>query len=331
MQHKANPTLIGLFVLIGIAIGISALLLLGAPGAGGKPYNMVVYFEGGVSGLNVGAPVNLRGVQIGSVKSIQINFEEKDMTLEIPVVISIDQNLIGLRGESIEKSDEKLVNRLIEHGLRATLSLQSLLTGRLQIDLDFHPDTKARLVGSNHGLLELPTIQSSLDKLTQTLTDLPIEKIATKALKILDAAERLITAPELMQTVQNLGKAGDDAAALINSLREEISPLLGQWRTVGVNADDLINNLDNQVKPVAGSLQRSIEKSHQTLVELDKVFSQAEKTLATLGASFDNESPLYHELQSAMGEIGAAARAVRIMAEYLERHPEALIQGKTER
>ncbi|MGV6826746.1 MAG: MlaD family protein [bacterium] len=329
MHRKANPTLVGLFVLIGIAIGIAALLIFRAPGSGGQPFEMVVYFDADVSGLNAGAPVNLRGVQIGSVKNIQISFERQNMDLKIPVILSIDQNRIGLQGEAMDESDEELVNRLIESGLRARLALQSLLTGRLQVELDFHPGTPARLLGSDNGLMELPTIPSSMDKLTKSLEELPIEELAAKAMRILDGAEKLITAPELAQSIKDLGRAGQDAAALIADLREEVTPLLIQWREVGQSAEGFIDNLDAKVTPISDSTLATMEQTRQSLNQLEQVFSKAEGTLENLESALDDRSPLYQEFQAAMQEISAAARSVKIMAEYLERHPEALLQGKT--
>jgi hypothetical protein len=102
-----------------------------------KAFKNVMYFEGSVKGLQIGASVVVRGVQIGQVTDIVLDVDVRDLTAFVPVYVEIYQQKIVPR-EGGHDYDQQFLRALIEKGLRAQLQPQSIITGQLMVDLDFH-------------------------------------------------------------------------------------------------------------------------------------------------------------------------------------------------
>src|SRR5262249_5762700 len=122
---------------------------------------VVMYFQGSVGGLAVGSPVNFRGVQIGNVTKITINYDIDKQTLEIPVVAEFLPSSIHVtRGK---REAETTLQALLARGMRAQLGAQSLVTAQASVELAFRPDTPIRLVGGGSAeLMEVRAIPWSM-------------------------------------------------------------------------------------------------------------------------------------------------------------------------
>ena len=150
LSQRANPTLIGAFVMGSIALLVAGLLVLGSGHFGGDRETLVLYFRYSTTGLKVGAPVVLKGVQIGVVKEIQVAYDDASGRFLVPVYIEIDQSRVQWPGEIRGELDRReLYQKGLEAGLRARLGLQSLVTGMLQVEVAFFPGTKLVLHGGN--------------------------------------------------------------------------------------------------------------------------------------------------------------------------------------
>ena len=150
MKRKASATLIGTFVVAGIALIATAIIALAGNNLFTPKERTVMYFSGSVYGLQVGAPVVFRGVRVGSVESIQVSYDRNTDAFSIPVVAVLDSDAVrGLDGKQADAgSDPELaLPALVKRGLNAQLSMQSLLTGQLYVDLDLRP----RRFGDTHG------------------------------------------------------------------------------------------------------------------------------------------------------------------------------------
>src|SRR5882672_2842173 len=170
MGSKISPTTIGAFVVGAIVLVVAGALLFG----GGKffteklPY--VLFFESSVEGLNVGAPVIFRGVQVGQVTAISAIADPQTFDVRIRVQIELVRGVIKVGEEDQRFKDQrKGVEGLIQKGARASLRMQSFVTGLLYVALDFHPDTPIRLLGLDPTVPELPTIPSDMDQLKSTI------------------------------------------------------------------------------------------------------------------------------------------------------------------
>lgn len=232
MSQKANKTLIGAFVVGAVILLIMSLIVFSSGKLFHRKNKYVLFFEGSIKGLAIGAPVTFKGVKIGEVKDIRLAYDPTSRFAFIPVIIETQPDLIK---DKPNKRNRDNVQFLIESGLRAQLDMQSLLTGQLAVALDFFPDKPARLLGLIKEYPEIPTISSLLGELQKNISDIHLKEIAF----------------DLQESMHSLNIA--------------------------------------------------LKESRETVI-------------------FDIENTLR--------EITDAARAVRLLAEYLEQHPEALIKGK---
>jgi paraquat-inducible protein B len=134
MGNKANSAAIGAFIVGALAIAVAALLYISGSGWGQERSKVVMVFDGSVKGLSVGAPVALRGVQIGQVTEINLILDTDTIEIIMLVEAEIETGNVTRRGDS----EGNFTDELIARGMRAQLNSQSLLTGLLYIQLDFN-------------------------------------------------------------------------------------------------------------------------------------------------------------------------------------------------
>ena len=337
MAKQVSKTVIGGFVVSAIALLVIGIVVFGGGKFFTKTIKYVMFFDRSVKGLNVGAPVVFRGVEVGTVDSVVAMTEPNKLEVDIPVVIEIVPDRFKTRGElKVVKNARARTKELIEHGLRAQLSVESMVTGQLMIELDFHPDTPVKLRGLDMGYPELPTIPSSIEQIAETLKKVPLEAIFEKLLSAITNIEKILSAPELMDTVRNVQEATKnanqliqsadkmikDADKLVQNVDRQVDPLSENLKGAVGDARKLLQSADSQIQPVSAKLQ-------DALVSARKALDGARETLANIDTFTAERSAFRIKLDASLVEIAAASRSVRALTEYLERHPEALLQGKS--
>jgi paraquat-inducible protein B len=347
MSKKASKTAIGGFVLGALALIVVSVLIFGSGKFLTKTQTYVMYFEGSVRGLNVGAPLVFRGVKIGSVTRIQLLANTDDLSFQIPVFVETEQRHFTLTGdETLDLSPRAQLALLVERGMRAQLIKQSMVTGQLVVELDFHPDTPAKLVAGDSAYLEVPTISSGMDDLIKQIEKAPIEEILNKVLSAVDGIEKAINSKEvkkslsyLEQTVKNLNKlvlnidsrieplvstveeTVKDYGKLARNVDRQVKPVLSGIVETERHANKLVKNVDAQVTRLGSSIEEAAKSANAALVE-------ATKTLNTIEGLTSEDSQMMYQITTTLKELSAAARSIRVWADYLERHPEALLRGK---
>ena len=280
-MSRANPTVIGAFVIGALALVVTGLLLFGHARWFAERNTYIAYFPGSVKGLRVGAPVDFRGVAIGEVTDIRVVFDPRQVTARIPVVMEFDPARIGVVGMPAEGSDKDQVERMIQAGLRAQLQSQSLLTGLLFVNLDFKPGTPVRLIGGEQQAPEIPTLPSGMEQLQESAGD-----IAKQLPDVVDRLNRLLAGVdnELQSTSGNLTQIVGDVAALTASLRENRPALeaivantkdaTGQAREAAATLDqtlktnqDAIGSLIKEWTATAGSVRRMADQINSAVAE----------------------------------------------------------------
>jgi paraquat-inducible protein B len=348
MAKRTSKTLIGGFVVGAVALIVAGVLIFGSGKFFQDRNRYVLFFRGSLKGLSVGAPVLFKGVQVGSVTDISLEADTEDMTLQIPVTIEIKpKNFKIVRGERRLDPYENFTV-LIERGLRAQLQQQSFVTGQLMIGLDFYPDTPVRLVGVDIDYPEVPTIPTPLETLSKTFRDLPLEELVNRVMSAVKGIEEVVNSPDLMGSINSLHLALEDARKLLGNIDNQIDPLATSIDTAVKDYGKLARNADSQLKPVLFNVNRTVKdygklardldgeikplltRVDETLVSAKEALEQAEKTLAVAEADMSEDSPTMYELNNALREISAMARSIRQLADYLKRHPEALLSGKGE-
>jgi len=337
MAKKANPALIGVFVLGAIILAVAGLVVFG----GGKFFRQtqvwVAYFDESVKGLSIGSPVTFNGVKVGAVTDITVVVDQKEMKVRTPVLFEIEAHRFTLAsgGEITFRKGAPMAKTLIERGLRAQLETQSFVTGQLGVALDLHPGTPVRLAGLSRDLPEMPTIPSSAEKISKTIENLPIDEIAQSALKAIQGVDRLVNAPEVKETIRSLSAAASSLQRLVQRVDAELKPLVTEVvKTLEVTRDTvtkagealedvrkLVRNVDGQVGPMAASVEKTLTRARATL-------EQAQQALGAVNETVSEGSPLQFELMGTLRELSAAARSIRTLSDYLDRHPDALVFGK---
>ena len=338
MAKQASKTVIGVFVVSSIAMLIAGVIIFGSGEMFKKTNKYVMFFEDSVKGLSVGAPVIWHGVAVGSVSSIVLKANAKKLTIDGPVVIEVDPQRVEVE-EGNSKDLREQIKLMIKKGLRARLALQSLLTGSSMVEVEFLPDTPARLTGLDSRYPEIPTVKSPMDRLVQKLQDLPIEKIAGKLADILDNLDTVIADPEIKEMVHNLNvaskkldhvlenadklvlNADNQVKDLTDNLNNKVNNLSDGMQTTMGDARKLLQDVDSEVKPLSRKIQTALVSAR---VALDK----ANNALSSVDGFVGERSNTRHKLNRALDEIGAAAKSLNSLMDYLERHPEALLQGK---
>lgn len=353
MSKHANPTLIGGFVVGAVALAILGILVFGGGKFFAEKHTFVLYFQGSVKGLRVGATVDFRGVRVGTVTDISVFFDTKEQTFRIPVLVDLETQRIT-RVSHDAKADKALeelstnekVEMLIKQGLKAQLQLESFVTGQLFVQLDIYPAIPPRLVAEKSPYVEIPTIPSNIEKLTTTMEQLPLDEIVNKLLSALEGISRMVNSPEVTESVQALHGTLKDIQVLVRKINGQVDPLatdlddaLKEVKALAQNANrqitslssdlgdtlkstqKLIKSADGQVKTLTAGLGKTSETARDAL-------QKVEKTFAGLESMTGNHSSIRYELNNALRELSAAARSLRVVADYLQRHPEALLRGK---
>lgn len=331
MSKKSNPTVIGAFV-----VGAMVLLAVGVALFGGaellaKRNIYVAYFTENTQGLRVGANVMMNGVQIGVVTGMALHLDQDDFeskteaTIEIlpeTYILTDDGVPVGDGGVS-EVSHEELINR---GGLRAVLQAESLITGQLLVELRFRPETVPVMRGGEDAPYpEIPTvpsdIQEALANIKNWLTNfgkkVDPEELADRLNGILRGLDELVNSQDLRESL-----AGIDA--IINKeetqeLTATLQTTLEEFRSAASDAGSLIRNADTKLDTV--EMKIIVERLVATLDE-------AQGALAAAKFQLRGESVQSYQLGTTLKEVESAARAMRELLDYLERNPEALLQGK---
>jgi paraquat-inducible protein B len=282
----------------------------------------LLYFDGSVRGLAVGSPVEFRGIRIGQVTDINLEYDAAERAFRIPVLVEIEQERIKIIGD-VDWTDRKKMNDyLVAQGMRAQLKTGNLITGQLLVDLDFYPDAPPAKIIRQGRYPQIPTVPTPIEEITTSLTQLlkkleklPIEQIGSDLGDAIRGAKRLVNSAELQESITALNTTLTQAQQFAESLNAAVAPNL---KTAAANLNATLKNTRTLIQDFSATV----------IPELGASLSQAQSTLKTIEGSVSKNSPLHFELLRVLKELGEAARSIRLMADYLEQHPDALIYGK---
>jgi paraquat-inducible protein B len=319
MSIKPSKTLIGAFVLGAVALFIVGIMTFSAGRYFSKQPTYIMYFDGTVKGLNSGAPVMFKGVKVGTVSDINLRYNPQTKSVQIAVQAELDPHSITNSHGSIDT--KAFMNALIRQGLKAQLQYHNLLTGQLVVALDFYPEKTARRIRTDAPYPEIPTIPSSIEEFTKTIEKLPIEKLAVKLTSAIEGMEKAATSPEIMESIHNMNLALAELRRLIENINSNVEPIASDIKGTLADSRKMVQNFDKH----ASSLQTGIE---QTAEAARAAMVQAEKTFKAVEHASSGDSPAMYQLSQALEKISEASESLRTLSDYLNRHPEALLNGK---
>jgi paraquat-inducible protein B len=357
---RASPTAIGAFVVGAVAVLLVAVLVWGGAGLFRTKLTYVLFFDAAVTGLNKGAPVLARGVKVGEVTDVQLRWG----TPIIAVYIVLEPGAV--RGTAEAEPARRIERAVREDGLRAQLRLQSFVTGVLYVALDFRPGTPIVLRGLDRRVPELPTIPTDievwtakLERFADKIEKVPLDQIGQAMAAILEDVKKIVESKETRDLFPNANAAIVDARTLVRRVDAQIDPLLAELKGTLARLDTaldagrkLILDVDNRVDPLATPAEAALKTAQAALEDLRRVVARldpqvdplltslrstsdtaraalerAQLTLRSVDRTLELESPLGFELFQTLKEFRAAAQALRSLADYLERVPDAPVYG----
>lgn len=331
MAKPASKTLIGAFVVGAVALVVVAIALFGSGKLFAERPRFVMFFPGSVNGLEVGSPVQFRGVKIGEVVGISASFNPKDLSIMIPVYVETDPASMRVPEQYrhlIQGKRYEFIGHLVKKGLKAQLRMKSLITGQLYVAVDFYPDKPARFSGLDKRYPEIPTIPSTSEVLMATLEQVPLTEITTKLLKVTEGVERIVNSPEIKGSLKNLDAGLEQLTQLIRDIDDEVKPLATNLRETSTAARDAFAQAQKTLALNDGKPGEVAENLNNTLKKVDATLEDLRLGIVTYGKLADRNMNLGYDVSKTLQEIEGAARSIRTLTDYLERHPEALVKGK---
>ena len=321
MSKNINTTSIGLFIVTGMALGVSGLLLFSSSKMFRKTRDFIVYFDDSLNGLSEGAPVKLRGVTIGSVKRLMVRFNQATNDYAMPVIVEFEEKLLRQRwGGQTYIFGEGTVDGWIKDGFRATLQTESLVTGVLYVGIIVDPNapppvfhqlekrypemptepTKTQQFFNNLASLDVKSLQTNLNglisRLDTTVSSLNMVQINQGVTDLLAAANRLVADPDITNAL----------AAL--------RPTLDQYRELGAKVTSKVDPLSDAIT--------------NTLAQADRALAQLRGAGENLKSMLAPNAPLPNDLDQALQQISGAAQSLSVLLDFLKQHPNALITGR---
>jgi paraquat-inducible protein B len=247
---------------------------------------------------------------------------------------------------------------MVNRGLRAQLAPQSFITGLLYVKLEFFPESQGTLhateaLGRDIELTEIPTVPSDMEELAKTFENLPLRQIAQNLEDMTAGIEQLVNSPHIAAILRSVEGATTTLEQTTINLNTQLASLSSDLKSVIRNTDRLVRNLNQQVNPVAQGLITTTDAATNAFNQAEETLSltkgpgaalvadirqavdaatqaldQANSTMQTIDTLADEDSEVIYTLNTALEEIAMAARSIRTVAEYLERHPESLLRGK---
>lgn len=347
MAKEANKTLIGAFVVGAVILIFVGILLFGGGRFFKKTTSYVAYFDGSVKGLGVGSKVQLKGVTVGQVKDVRLLFNPDTLSFINRVLIETEPEKVSTYSDIHDEitlakvtAYPELFYQLINRGLRAKLELESFVTGKLLVALDFLPESPVRLRGIEPKLKEIPTVPTEFEKIAKALSELPLEELVFQTRDAIKGLNMLIYSPELKQAIQALNQTLKNAETLMANIDRQVNPIASSLNETIKDYGKLARKFDTHVGPLATTITDTARDTQKlvrnvnnriddVLISAQAALEQAKKSLEPIQSFASADSPFRYNLTQTLQELTEASRAVRELADYIERHPESLLRGKS--
>ncbi|HJY84640.1 MAG TPA: MlaD family protein [Candidatus Binatia bacterium] len=333
MSKQASPTVIGSFVVGAVALVVVGVLIFGSGKFFSDTISAVMYFQGDLTGLQEGAEVAYEGVNIGTVTDIEVFIDSETYAARTPVVVQIQRDHFRLFGERKELpgKGEALKVMIEQKGLRAQLQSGNMVTGQRVIQLAFYPDVPpAQLtIDPLTKLPEIPTVPTTLQQVQDVLRkalvkigELPLEEIVHNLNQTLEGIDHVVNAPEIMDSVRTIKATLVDVQQVVREMNKQVEVAVAHFGTTMDNVNNLTKDLGKLTQNVDGRVP-------EVMTSFTEAAKSAQQTLASVNGTIEPNSAVRYEMVKALRDLSEAARALRSLADYLDRYPNSVIFGRT--
>lgn len=336
MKTKVSPTVVGLFVLGALVLGMVALFSFGGVNFFSKPERFIVYFDESIHGLDEGSPVKLRGVRIGRVVGLKVRAippsaaEPGEPRSVVAVVCELSRDVVADgQGNAIDVSDREELQRLVDAGLRAQLGVIGYATGLLFVELDFydpaaHPAPSRDDVESDY--VEMPAVPSksaellrNFDEILSSIKGVDFPGLAAEAQGLLADLRAQVKAADLAAVSREWTAAGQAVSGLAAS--PELKAILANASSASARLDRVLAEFEKAAGPSAEEFQLAVRDARAAMQQLTE-------TTTVLKRFVTAQQHLGDDASKAFARLGEAASAVARLADFLERNPTALLSGR---
>jgi len=265
----------------------------------------VANFTASVSGLAAGSPVTVRGLKIGEVSSVSLLYDRASDNVVVPVHFIVEPERVALLDLPTDGDLDARMSELVRRGLRVRLEAANFLTGSKQLAIDVYPDAGPGKLSKDGDAFVIPVLGGSAEDpataathLINKLNDIPFESIGNNLNQTLTGVNTLVNDKQLGQSVTALRATLASAQTLVDNLNHGLTPVTQRMPAIAAGLEDSVKRTD--------------------------------KLLGSLESGYGGDSRFNRDVGHLMAQLSDAARSIRVLADLLSRHPEALIRGRTD-
>lgn len=319
-----------MFVIGAVTLALIALLSFGGINFFSKPQRFVVYFDESIHGLDLGSPVKLRGVRVGRVVDLNVQFDTRSKNSVVEVICEFSRSTVKDEiGAMIDVSSRKELERLIAQGLRAQLGVSGLATGLLFVELDFVDLTAASptvTAIADPKFVVVPSVRSAISEFQASLTvilnnlkGVDFAGLSREMNGLLVDVRKQVVGLELAKLSAEWTQAG----AAVNELARN-----GDFQKTFAHLNETIDQLSKMLAGVDAQIQPAGVKLNEALAEAQVVLKSFNEAADSARRFITAQGGLGEETVRTMNQLTEAAASVQRLAEFLERNPNALLTGK---
>jgi paraquat-inducible protein B len=321
VKIRLNPLILGAFIVGGIVLAVVALLALGSTNIFKPTGHFLMYLPDSAQGVGPRTAISLEGVRVGQVDQIHVLYERQTRKSIVSVVCRITENLLtDVHGRQINLTDPSTIQDLVAEGLFAQVQTSGLVGSKF-IELGFNPVSAPTMPtdmpASPYPVI--PTVPSTMSELTDNIShilskirEMDFPGISQRLEDVLASARRQIGELETNRLTTHIS----DAAASFDHFMSspDLHQAVTRIQTAAGSLQTLVTNLNSQVPPVVTNLNTTLASAGQTVQDLRDFLA------------LRNE--LGQQMQDLLKQLNRTARAIEQLADFLERHPNALITGR---
>jgi phospholipid/cholesterol/gamma-HCH transport system substrate-binding protein len=322
MKIRFNPLMLGAFIVGAIVIAIGLLLGLGPINLFHSTGHFVFYLPRSVQGINNGSAVSLDGVRIGQVEQVRIYYNRNTHKSLVGVVCRIDKDLLrDLHGREINLTDARTLTNLISDGLFVQVQTTGVI-GAKYVGLGFRPSsppiTFDHLPSSPYPVV--PSVPSTMSELSDNISEIlsNLRQIDFRGLMqqvngVLASAQSQINELGTNHLTDHISSAAESVGNFVNS--SDLRGAVSRLRQAAANFQNLVTNINAQVVPAGTNLNATLVSAKQSVQALDDLLNL--------------RNQLGEQTQELLEQLNQTARSIEQLSDFLARHPNALITGRT--
>ncbi|WP_048849067.1 PqiB family protein [Tanticharoenia sakaeratensis] len=258
----------------------------------------VTYVDSSVKGLVSGSQVTMFGIQVGTVTNVRLEIDKTTAAARVRIDMDLEPERV-MSAEKMADQPSEMLSQMVRNGLRASVESASFLTGESMISLTFVKHAQPAELGNVDGIAVIPSqpggfdgIMASVSTVADKIAAMPLQQIGDHVNDLIAHSDQRIASPEVTQSLQALRDSLRHLSALTQHADEGMQPLL------------------KRLPALSAALQGTLQSAQGVL------------------GSYGGDTDFHRDLQGMVVQLGQAARSIRYLTDYLNRHPSALITGR---